>query len=342
MPKSLKWIVFCVLGLASVHFARCYVMLTGSWINLDKYAAGTERMPFQGRMLMMWPLRWAEHNASVVRFSSHHEGAMKDPNRLVICIVALVCLIATGYIVTRLYEQASSLRLFPWLPYVLLLAISYVQYILHCEQNFLYPYDLLSLLFFTSGIWLIYNRRFWWLLLMFPVAVLNRETMIFLVPMLLLDACCNDKRIEWKNLAQPALLAKTAALSAIWAAIVLYVHHRYLHNESDLGSHVSVNIRYITHPQFWPQLFSVGAFLPVFLWYFNREIEDFRLRVYCLIFPLWCAVMFFYGMLNETRIFGELGGLMALVTALIVERVVWSTVASRLKSSEPTEVLCAD
>jgi hypothetical protein len=52
--------------------------------------------------------------------------------------------------------------------------------------------------------------------------------------------------------------------------------------------------------------------------------------------------MFFYGMLNETRIFGELGGLMALVTALIVERVVWSTVASRLKSSEPTEVLCAD
>src|ERR1700679_1481603 len=178
MPKSLKWIVFCVLGLASTHFARCYVIMTGSWINLDSYAAGTEKMPFQGRMLMMWPLRWAEHSAALVRLSSHHEGPMKGPNRLVICVVPLLCLVATGYIVTRLYDQMSTLRLFPWLPYVLLLAISYVQYILQCEQNFLYPYDMLSLLFFTAGIWLIYNRQFWWLLLMFPVAVLNRETMI--------------------------------------------------------------------------------------------------------------------------------------------------------------------
>jgi len=317
-----------VLALASVHFARCYVSLTGYWIYLDRYAAGVEKMPFQGRMLMMFPLRWAEHNAAVVRFAAHHAGAMQTPDLIVVSTVALFGLAATGLLLNHMYAQVSPQRLFPWLPYALLLLIAYFNYILHCEQNFLYPYDLPSLFFFTLGIWLIYTRRFWWLLLLFPVATLNRETTIFLVPLLLLDAYCESGRPQWKNLLHPWLWGKIALLFAIWEPIELYVHRRFRNNPTDLGSHMAVNITYLTHPQFWPQLFSMGAFLPLFVLSFRDQIQDIRLRTYCWIFPLWYVVMFYFGMLVETRIFGELGGLLALVSAMIIERRLRSVAAA--------------
>lgn len=324
-----RCLTICVLGLASAHFARCYVSLTGYWINLDTYAAGVEKMPFQGRMLMMFPLRWAEHSARLVRFASHHAGPMHTPDLIVVSTVALFCMAATGLLVTRWYRQVSGMRLFPWLPYTLLLTISYFNYILHCEQNFLYPYDLLSLWFFTTGVWLIYTRRFWWLLLLFPVATLNRETTIFLIPLLLLDSCCEKDRLRLKNLLQPMLWVKVALLFGIWEPIQLYVHQRFRNNPTDLGSHVSVNLVYFSHPQFWPQLLSMGAFLPLFVLRFRRDIEDFRLRTYLWILPLWYALMFYFGMLVETRIFGELGGLLALVCALIFERKVASIINGR-------------
>jgi hypothetical protein len=326
---SVRWLMVFVFALASVHFARCYVTLTGYWINLSTYAAGMEKMPFQGRMLMMFPLRWAEHNGRIVRFASHQHGAMQTPDLIVTSVVALFGLVGTGVIVTHMYREVSRLRLFGWLPYALLLAIAFFNYVLHCEQNFLYPYDLLSLLFFTAGVWLIYARRFWWLVLLFPVATLNRETIVFLVPLLVLDACCEEARLNWKKLRQPSLWAKAALLLAIWEPIELYVRHRFRNNPTDLGSHIQVNLLYLSHPQYWPQLLSMGAYLPLFVFFFRGQIEDFRLRIYCWIFPLWYAVMFYFGMLDETRIFGELGGLLALVSALIFERRVWSMVSRR-------------
>jgi hypothetical protein len=161
LRPSLRWLIVCAFALASIHFARCYVTLSGYWIHLDTYASGTEKMPFQGRMLMMFPLRWAEHNARLVRFASHHAGAMQTPDLIVVSVVALLGLVGTGLLITHMYDQVGRLRLFPWLPYALLLLIAFFNYILHCEQNFLYPYDLPSLLFFSIGIWLIYTRRFW-------------------------------------------------------------------------------------------------------------------------------------------------------------------------------------
>ena len=316
----MRWLTLGAFALASVHFARCYVILTGYWIHLDTYAAGMEKMPFQGRMLMMYPLHWAEHNSRLVRFASHHAGAMQTPDLIVVSVVALLSLIGTGLLVTQMYNMISPQRRFPWLPYALLLMIAFFNYILHCEQNFLYPYDLPSLFFFTLGIYLIYTRRFWWLLLLFPAATLNRETTILLVVLLLLDAGYKDNAFRWRNLRRPWPWAQAILLFALWESIELYVGHRFRSNPTDLGSHISVNLIYFSHPQYWPQLLSMGAFLPLFVFYFRRDIPNLRLRTYCWIFVLWYAVMFYFGMLVETRIFGELSGLLALVSALIFER----------------------
>jgi hypothetical protein len=313
-----------MLVMASLHFARCYVVLCGYWIQPAVYAAGLAKMPFQKRMLMMPVLRWAEHSPAIQHFCARHV-LINTPDLLVMWIVAAVCIFATAAIVTWLYLRASRIRAFWWMPWAMLLLVSFVQYILHSDNNYLYPYDLPSLVFFTAGLALIYARRYWWLVPLFPVAALNRETIIFLVPLLLLDACCCGGRIHWKNLRRPSLLALAGVLSLMWVGVQLYAQHRFRANPAQTGSALLSNIGQIINPRYWPQLFSIGAFLPVFLWVSRGDIRDFRLRMYLWIFPAWLAVMLVFGLLVETRVFGELSGLFAVACALAIEETIAKT-----------------
>jgi hypothetical protein len=184
-------------------------------------------------------------------------------------------------------------------------------------------------LFFTAGIAIIYSRRYWLLILLFPIATLNRETTIFLVPLLLLDACCDGGRLRSKNLLRPSLLGLAATLAFLWAAVLIYVHHRFRANPTDLGFYFMLNVRQILTPEHWPQLLSIGGFLPFFLWWSVRSIADFRLRLYLCIFPVWFVVMSVYGSLLETRVFGELSGLLALTCALAFEEKMLSVLSGR-------------
>ena len=84
-------------------------------------------------------------------------------------------------------------------------------------------------------------------------------------------------------------------------------------------AHLWMNITDLLHPEHWAQLLSTGAFLWVPVFYFARNLKDFRLRMYLWIFPAWFCLMSYYGELLETRVFGELGGLLAITAALIFE-----------------------
>ncbi len=48
-------------------------------------------------------------------------------------------------------------------------------------------------------------------------------------------------------------------------------------------------------------------------------MEDARLRAWLWLLPVWCVFMFVYGILIETRVFGELIPFVVCATALIVE-----------------------
>jgi hypothetical protein len=320
LHRAWDWIVFLLLIAASFHFARCYVTLSGTYLSLDKYADGTEQMPFQGRMLMMWPMHWANHNLALINFAAHHAASARRPDLIVIMAVSAFSVIGAGLTLTILYRQISSLQLFWWAPWALLLLISYTQYILHSDNNFLYPFDLPSLFFFIAGIALIYNRRFVLLLLMFPVAVLNRETALLLVPLLLIDGCCESECVQWKNLIRPALIGKATALLVIWATVVLFVHHRFRNNRQGTAFMLTWNLKEVLHPEHWPQLLSIGAFLLIPICVFVSDLKDLRLRMYLWIVPLWFGLMSVYGSLLETRVFGELGGLLGIAAALIFEQ----------------------
>jgi hypothetical protein len=316
--KFLKWFTPFMLVMATLHFARCYVVLCGYWIELPVYAAGRAKMPFQKRMLMMPVLRWAEQNRALQNFCAHHV-LINTPDLLVMWILAAISMLVTAAIVTWLYLRASRIRAFWWMPWAILLLVSFVQYILHSDNNYIYPYDLPSLVFFSAGLALIYARRYWWLLLLFPVAALNRETIIFLVPLLLLDGCCSNGRFNWKKLRQPSLLALAAILSFIWLVVQIYVQHRFRANPVQTGNPLVDNIKELANPRYLPQFFSIGAFLPVFLWLSREQIREMRIRMYLWIFIPWFAVMTVYGLLVETRVFGELTGLFAVACTLAIE-----------------------
>jgi hypothetical protein len=63
--------------------------------------------------------------------------------------------------------------------------------------------------------------------------------------------------------------------------------------------------------------------LPVVI-LFQHKLTPRRFASYLLIFPLWFVVMYCKGILQETRIYGELSGYTAVAVILLLEQYVAS------------------
>ena len=313
MTKRSLLLVITLL-LAAAEFARCYTTLTYSYVDLTDYANGLARMPFQGRMLMMYPLRWAEHSQFLIRFTAGREGALRSPALALLTVFAFVCICLTGVLLTALYLQISRRRIFVWLPFAFLLVIATVQYIVHV-QNSIYPYDMTGLFLFNLGLYFIYTHRSWWLVLLFPLITLNREVSLFLIVLLALDRWAEE---GWPGLRSTRLILQCLLMSATWVAIRAYVQHRFLPAITPDAPRQK-NILELRSPQFWPQIAELGAFLIPILFIYRKRILDRRVRAYLWVTIPWLICMFLYGELIETRVFGELSGLIALAAVLELE-----------------------
>lgn len=308
-------LIIATFVLAAAQFARCYITLTSSHLDLALFAAGRERMPFQGRMLMMYPLRWAEQSNLLVRLTNGRAGALRSPDMLVLTLTAFVCMGLTCWLVTLFYLRASRRRELAWMPAALLLVICAVQYILHVQGG-MYPYDTMSLLLFNVSLYLIYTKRSWWFVLLFPLTTLNREISLFLILLLAMDRYAVE---GWRGWLRAKFVAQCCLLSAVWLAVHIYVQHRFAGNPMERGGHLQKNLMDVVNPQFWPQLACIGAFLIPFLFLYRRRIASERVRMYLWIILPWAVCMFFYGEWIETRVFGELSGLIAVAAVLELE-----------------------
>jgi len=346
---DLRWFTRITLLLASAQFIRCYIIQTYKFLDLPQYASGLERMPFQGRMLMMYPLRWAEHSPLIARLTTGPTPLFHSPDDLIICAIGFLSVLITGVLITRLYRRVSPQPLFPWMPYALMLVFLAANYLLHSPLVILYPYDLPSVAFFTAGMYCITTRRFWALVPIFTLGCFNRETMLFLIPLFIIDAVFSNTSSDaehesWRRLTRLSTLAQITTLSAIWLAIHIYIQHRfaanhgefYPHNWDPAATHRRLNILYLLEPRFWPQLLNACAYSLPFLLLLRRYILPLRLRGYVVILPLWFATMAVFGLWPETRIYGELSGLAALLATLALE----GYVTQRLRSqTQPAAAL---
>jgi hypothetical protein len=339
--------------LMTVEFVGCYLFLGHPYIRLLRYGHGSERLPFQTRLLLAPLFRWAEESPAMARYAQHLSVGHSfffprgiGRGGIVEFYLDVPCVMVAGWVAVRLYEAASQRRLLSWAVYPLFLVLCVVTYTLHAVQNFRFIYDMPSMMFFALGLYLIYFRKpVIWLAALFAVATWNRETTLLLLPFYILSTGVDSERREpetraaaqttnglslmpaeraspcfdWRRMLRPETTIPAAAMAVYWTVWHLFVFHLFRHNVSEYYPRVSLNLYTFRHLRYYPQLFSACGYLLLLLVLFRRDVRDARLRAWILVLPVWYLVMGVWGILVETRIFGELLPFAAAAGVLIAE-----------------------
>ena len=288
-------------------------------MSIKRYLAGTERLPYQRRLLVMAVIRGARDLNPYRALENRMSGHIVAPGLFSYFLVDLVSLAVAAWFCQKFYRKTAPIG--PSAPFLLAIFLFTMAwtYLIAPEGSVFYPYDLASVAFFTVGLYFVYTRRFIPLLPVMLLGTANKETTIFLVPLLLLDAAVQPNGTirfsDWKRLPW----IKALALTAIWLLIKFALSRLYTHNDpSDEYLRYRENFPRLL-PGKWPELLGTCGFLLPVIFVYRRQISDSRVRAYFLIFPLWAVVMIMYGIISEVRVFGELCSLVTVAAALLLD-----------------------
>ncbi|MDE3105582.1 MAG: hypothetical protein KGK08_10445 [Acidobacteriota bacterium] len=291
------------------------------YLDIDSYLSGHERTPFQERILPAFLLRPMLQSRLLLGLFNRMHGLFLPPWRGALFLISIVALAVAGYFCLLLYDALSNTRSLQLLVYPVFLFAVLWSYMVLVQQPFSYPYDMLSLAFFTAGLYFIYQRRFLPLLLIVLIGTFNRETTLFLIGIFVIDAISvrdtaarlrdriDLRRIPW---------LKALVLTVVWAAIKLTLHRKFLHNPTENELRIHENLHYFA-PKHLPALLNICGYLVPVVLLLRRQLRPARFANYLLILPVWFLVMFLTGVLLETRIYGELSAYAAISTVLLLE-----------------------
>ena len=314
--------------LATIQFVWFYLTRVPSALDLLAYEAWRERTPFQYRLLMVYPLRWAHHDAFLTALAAqltHLPGWFPSPvhpEGILEAVIDLICVGIAGIVARRIYEAASRTGALAPLVYPLTLAMAVTTYTMLTMSHLRFVYDLPSLALFSIGLYLIYFRYHpVWFGALFVVATLNRETSLFLLVIYAIDcSLTGDGRMDWRNLLRPRFTAVFASLSVYWLAWHLWVVQRFAANPvQSVRNRLVINLGVIMVPLSWPQIVAVGCYFVPFLLINRSFVQNPRLRAWYWVLPWWLVFMMRYGLMSEIRLFGELIPYFACLTALVCE-----------------------
>jgi hypothetical protein len=349
---SLGWFVF--VALACGHFTLRYLWKARQFLNLQAYAAGAERLPYQGRIFMSWVLHATAASTSLgpklAHIAAHLPTGLADPYSLVLLVVNFVALLVAVFAARGTILRLTGERRFASWAALLTLYMAYFNLILPYGLDYILPYDLPSLALFSVGVWLVVSGRDVWLLPVFVLGTLNRETFCFMTIFYALyryfelrESSSNPQsdlgrksglagknssapRVAWLRRAAPMVVAQ----AVIWLAIRLWLRHEFLGNLQDTAGgnglfalQLGTNLKSLMKPPQWPLFLSLFGFTaPLLVWGY-RWIVDVRgsralARSIAVIVPLWVAAMFIVGVVVEVRVFNELTAFLAPAVALIV------------------------
>lgn len=308
-PTPWNWrasvIVFLLL-LAALQCGRACFVANVSYLDLVRYAAGEERLPYQDRVAMVPVLRWAERSRLLGRaaaainrseqatpqHASRPEvmGPEKLASVLVGCMSVVVMTFAATWYTRRRFPEMW------WIGGVLLLAILFASYAARAELNLWYPYDLPHFAVFGLATLGILSGQWWLFFLCFFLDIPIRETSVYLA---LLGGAVAFARREMRVMAGVA-----GVLLLAWLPFRMVVTHHFAHNSSEVGVRWHSIASAVADPLHWPQVASAGGFLfvPLILGrrYLLRDQWFFVLAaVPCMLVTL------IFGMWYESRIFGE-------------------------------------
>lgn len=320
-------VLFALELLATVHIVMFYITRVPSYLSLSVYEQGRERMPFQGRMLMVYPLRWAHQSAALAKAAGWLTATRMWvprtvlPEDIVEFVLDVAAVAFAGFVATQLYRARGEKGRLVHYVYPLFLVMVAGSYCL-VSMNFIrYVYDLPSLGLFAAGLYFIYIKdRPGWFALTFLCATLNRETSIFLLLFFVHNRCHHAQRFQWKRLWTPAVGGVAAALALFWWCFHLWLAHHFGTAPADVKPGLLTNILLLLWPFAWPQFAAVGAYtFPLLLLLGRRQWLRSDPFPWMWVLPLWAALMFAYGSIVEIRLFGEFLPLLACTAVLVAE-----------------------
>ncbi len=193
---------------ATLHFVWFYLALVRCYLNLDSYESGTANTPYQYRLLLMLPLRWA-HGSAACQSLAAALTSMRPwfplgvrPESIVEFPLDVVSVILAGLVARQIYKSASPTGLLTPLVYPLTLLMVAATYAFGTMHRLRFLYDLPSLGFFAAGLYLLYFRKpRWQFALLFCIATLNRETTLFLLALFVLTRWLDTRSAVTRNTA---------------------------------------------------------------------------------------------------------------------------------------------
>lgn len=342
---SIELLLNAAATLQAVWFYLAYVRC---YVDLGRFEAGAAHTPFQYRLLLMLPLRWAHGSAACVRVAAGltHLHAWFPlgvrPESLVEFPVNVAAVAVAGWVARRIYLASSTTGVLAAAVYPLTLLMVLGTYALGTMYRLRFVYDLPSLGFFAVGMYLLYFRKPRWQFAgLFVVATINRETTLFLLAMLVLAGWARAVEAAAEEIGQEPVwlrearcrgagwpvclraivpeLAQAALLLVLWCAWHAWVAHRFAANGTDGWSRLGLNLKVLLIPVSWLQLMSCFAFCGPLVLLWRAHLQDRLLRTWLWVVPVWILFMLRYGLLLESRIFGELIPLIACCMALGAE-----------------------
>jgi hypothetical protein len=191
-------------------------------------------------------------------------------------------------------------------------------------NDFIYPWDFLDILFFTLFIFFVATEKpYWWFLLLFGAAVLNRESAFFIAPWLVLQPFIGGRYAvaKWRN------CLAGLALVCLGAAFVLTVRYMLLIDEvappetgQPYGRHfqwvyrenwhvIFLRLKYPFSTNVVPALFWIASYFVAAL-VALRDPRKFGLMSLCFVILLSGVLVF--GVMMESRILLEFVPLLTL------------------------------
>lgn len=297
-----------VLLCATVHCVLSIFYVNTSYLNLHNYASGTERQPFQRRLLMVPILHWAESNHALQSAARRFGANVPQPEPMsaakLACILLSIVLLAAFGLWSLRVAQLLGLR-HRWLLWAFTLAILYASYAARYEQPLWYPYDIPHLVVFgIAAIFVLTDQPFAFAVA-FAVDAPIRETSVFLLPLALL---VHLRSKSWR--------IAIAACCVIWGLTRILAQHLYPN-----GAHEWNGLHWYAELKPWhlPQLFSIAGFVVIPVWLGLRHL----LRAERLFLYAASAMMlftFYFATWNETRAWSEWTIPFAVLAALELER----------------------
>lgn len=322
----LRWTLYVF---ATLQFVRFYVVSTRFYLNMPAYMAGRERLPFQERVLpilLMWPINhWhALMQAVATRGNDPQTSSASGPKTIAFYFVSLLGFSVASVFTIKLYRAVTKTGTLSVLIFPVFLVISMWTYVVHIDANYSYPYDMPSLAFFTAGLYFIYKREFLPLVVTMLFGTFNRETTLFLIGIYALDAASVTAASVEAHLMErfhPRLIpwGRVAGLFALWLAIKVGLTLEFAHNSNAENYNRTIENLYRLKLRLLPSLLNICAYMLPVVWIFRRRVAPVRFANYVYIFPVWLAIMFYTGVILETRIYGELSAYVAVCVVLLLE-----------------------